>query len=300
VKKPFFDLEHKCLQVFPCLFYQCFVGLAPSISLRGARVKAKELLDANQLSAAISELTQDVKAHPTDTRLRTFLFEALCFQGDYQRAEKQLEVIGVQNEKAGIGIEIYRSLLQAEAARRRVFQGASRPTFLLSPPEHVNCRLDGLLHLSRGETAEAKELLSKAVTLSPKLSGKINGNPFSSFRDSDDRISSILEVFIKNTYAWIPFEQIRQLQVSQPKNFRDLLWVPATIEIENGQGGEAYVPALYSGSEEDENEQVRLGRITEWINLGEGMAGGIGQRTFIVDDKDTSILELQNVEFILA
>lgn len=259
-------------------------------------MKAKELLDSNQLSAAISELTQDVIAHPTDTRLRTFLFEALCFQGDYKRAEKQLEVIGLQDEKAGIGIEIYRSLLQAEAVRRRVFQGTSRPTFLLDPPEHVVCHVDGLMKWCQGDTIEAKAFFSKGATLRPQLRGTISGQPFTFIRDSDDRISSILEVFIKNAYTWVPFEQIHQLHVAQPKHFRDLLWVPVTIELGNGQGGEAYVPALYSGSEEDDNEQVRLGRITEWTDLGQGIVGGVGLKTLLVDDAECSLLEIRELQ----
>jgi type VI secretion system protein ImpE len=56
------------------------------------------------------------------------------------------------------------------------------------------------------------------------------------------------------------------------------------------------VPVLYAGSEKDENEQVRLGRITEWVNLGEGLAGGVGQRTFIIDDGERSLLEIRELE----
>ena len=57
---------------------------------------AKELLDAGKLSAAIEQLNKEVKARPADGRLRIFLFELVCFAGDYQRADRQLEVIGHQ------------------------------------------------------------------------------------------------------------------------------------------------------------------------------------------------------------
>src|SRR5262245_54915497 len=53
---------------------------------------AKELLDAGHLTAAIEQLTQEVRAHPTDVRQRIFLFELLCFTGDYQRAARPLDV----------------------------------------------------------------------------------------------------------------------------------------------------------------------------------------------------------------
>ncbi len=38
-------------------------------------MEAKELLDSGRLTAAIERLGQEVKAHPTDTQRRTFLFE---------------------------------------------------------------------------------------------------------------------------------------------------------------------------------------------------------------------------------
>jgi protein involved in temperature-dependent protein secretion len=37
-------------------------------------MKAKELLNAGQLTAAIEQLNQEVRSHPTDSHLRTFLF----------------------------------------------------------------------------------------------------------------------------------------------------------------------------------------------------------------------------------
>jgi type VI secretion system protein ImpE len=258
-------------------------------------VKAKDLLEFSQLSAAVADLTQDVKAHPTDTHLRTFLFELLCFQGEYQRAGNQLDVIGLKDEKAGIGIEVYRQLLQAEITRRRVFTGAARPTFLLDPPQHVLHQLDGIACLQLGQAGEAKALFAQAGILRPRCEGVVNGHSFTAWRDSDDRISSILEVLIRETYAWIPFEQIHTVRLEPPRQLRDLLWAPITIEVEGGQGGEAFVPVLYAGSEHDDNEQVRLGRLTDWINLGEGIAGGVGQRTFIMDIGERSLLEIRDL-----
>lgn len=258
-------------------------------------MNAKALLESNQLSAAVAELTQQVKARPSDHQLRTFLFELLCFQGDYLRAGKQLDVIGLKDERSGIGIEIFRNLLQAEGMRRRVFDGVAQPTFLLDPPQHVWHQLEAIACLQQGRAGEAKEILAKADRLRPTYRGQVNGHPFSSLRDSDDRICAVVEVLINKTYAWVPFEQVRTLKLAPPQQLRDLLWAPVSIEIENGQGGEAFVPVLYAGSEQDDNEQVRLGRLTEWINLGEGIAGGLGQRTFMIDNEERSLLEIRDL-----
>ena len=91
---------------------------------------AKELLDAGHLSAAVEQVNQEVRLHPIDSRLRTFLFELLCFAGDFQRAERQLDVISQQDAKAEVGVQVYRNVLIAEKARRRLFAEGLCPRFL--------------------------------------------------------------------------------------------------------------------------------------------------------------------------
>jgi len=49
---------------------------------------AEEFLKAGHLSAAVEQLNHEVRSRPTDSQRRTFLFELLCFAGDYQRAER--------------------------------------------------------------------------------------------------------------------------------------------------------------------------------------------------------------------
>lgn len=260
-------------------------------------MKAKDLLDANQLSAAVAELNQEVKRHPTDAHLRTFLFELLCFDGDYERAQRQLDVIGHQDEKVGIGVEVYRNILRAETARRRFFIEGIKPKFLSDPPEYVLLCVDAQSQLREGHAARAKELYECAHRMWPEVRGRMKGHPFAAFRDSDDRTAGILEVFLRDSYIWVPFERIRKAVIPQPKHLRDLLWVPASVEIEDGAAGDVFLPVLYIGSELDADDKVRLGRVTEWRDLGAGLAGGVGQKTFLVDDREISILEIGEVEF---
>ena len=258
---------------------------------------AKELLDQHHLSAAISELNQDIKRHPTDARLRTFLFELLCFAGDYERAQRQLDVIGHQNEQVGIGVEVYKNILRAEVTRRRFFNEGIKPSFLFEPPEHVALYIDAHNQLREAHQVEAKALYERAQRARPEIRGRMKGQPFTSFRDSDDRLRGILEVIVRDSYSWIPFERIHKVVIPQPKHLRDLLWVPATVDIEDGPVGEAFLPVLYAGSELEVDDKVRLGRMTEWLDLGAGLVGGVGQKTFLVDDREVSILEVGELEF---
>ena len=50
---------------------------------------AKQLFQAGQVREAQKQLNAYVRDHPSDVVQRTFLFELLCFSGDYDRAEKQ-------------------------------------------------------------------------------------------------------------------------------------------------------------------------------------------------------------------
>jgi type VI secretion system protein ImpE len=260
-------------------------------------MKAKDLLDAGQLSALVAELNEEVKRRPTDASLRTFLFEVLCFTGEYQRAERQLDAIGHQSESAGVGVEVYRNLLRAEIARQRCFSAGLRPTFLSAPPPYIQYHLDALDRLREENSAEAGLLLEKSVQSRRPLKGRVEGRAFSSFRDSDDLLAPILEVFARDAYVWFPVEQIVNVTIAAPKYLRDLLWIRATIETTQGSGGEVFVPVLYTGSHLADDDRIRLGRMTDWRLAGDGLTRGLGQRTFLIDDEERGILEVRELEF---
>jgi hypothetical protein len=54
---------------------------------------ARELFDAGKLNNAIEALGAELRERPTDLHRRTFLFELLCFAGNWDRADKQLDVL---------------------------------------------------------------------------------------------------------------------------------------------------------------------------------------------------------------
>ncbi|MGH9761485.1 MAG: tetratricopeptide repeat protein, partial [Blastocatellia bacterium] len=61
--------------------------------------KAEDLLTSGKLRSAIQELTAAVKSDPVDSKLRTFLFELFCFAGEWDRAERQLDILGEESPK---------------------------------------------------------------------------------------------------------------------------------------------------------------------------------------------------------
>jgi type VI secretion system protein ImpE len=272
---------------------QC--GLVPGGC--GSAMDAKALLDAGKLSAAVEQLIQDVRTHPVDSRLRTFLFELLCFAGDYQRAERQLDVIAQQNAGVEVGALTYRNVLAAERARIAVAKDDSLPTFLLEPPPFAKLHVTALHRLREGKPAEARVLLMQAEKLQPLVSGKVDGTAFSDFYDGDAVLSPFLETIIRDRYVLVPFAQVKRFTVSPPKRLRDLLWAPGSLETLNGPAGDVFFPVLYSGSFRHDDDQVKLGRMTDWEDAGEGLQRGMGQRLFFVDDREKSILEIREIEF---
>ena len=82
-------------------------------------MNAQELFRAGQLADALKALSAEVRDNPTDARRRTFLFELLCFAGEYERADKQLEVLGQAGPSSEIGVLLYRSALLRRATSGR-------------------------------------------------------------------------------------------------------------------------------------------------------------------------------------
>src|SRR5262245_65501449 len=79
---------------------------------------AKELFDAGQLQAAIDELTGEVKANPADMSRRVFFFGLLCFAGEWGCAEKQLDVLGLQEAQSELGARIMCQNIGGAATQR--------------------------------------------------------------------------------------------------------------------------------------------------------------------------------------
>jgi type VI secretion system protein ImpE len=258
----------------------------------------KELLDAGRLTAAVQELNQSLKNRPADKQLRMFLFELLCFAGDYDRAGKQLDVLATQTDEPGgqLVLQFYRGLLSAEKVRQQVFGGTALPKFVLTPPSSVEQYVMFLNSLAQSDPGAA-DLLAAAEDTTPALAGRRGETPFTHLRDADDRVAPVLEAFHGSDYLWLPFEQMTRLQIAAPTRLQDLLWANATVEMRGHPPTDVYVPALYVNSHTHENEQVRLGRMTEWDALSDRIVTGKGQRMLLVDDAEQALLGLGEVEF---
>lgn len=260
-------------------------------------MNARDLFDRGDVKGTIATLTQAVRSNPADQHLRSFLFEMLCFDGDFSRAVKQLEALSTQaGPKSAIAFRIYRSLIDAEVSRRRVFAGETLPKFYGTPPEWLEAAIV-LLGKMVEAAPDTKETAARAESTAPSFTGRWNGEPFALFRDSDDRTAFVLEVFRGEDYLWLPFSQLKRIDVSSPVRLRDLLWMHAKVETTDGSSGDFYIPARYTGSDQHTDDAVRLGRTTDWTLADETVLCGSGHRMFSVDDREVSLLDTRTIEF---
>ena len=228
---------------------------------------ASALYKAGQLGPAIEALGIELRKQPNDARRRTFLFELLCFAGEYGRAAKHLDVLAGGSLDAEQGAMLLRAALHAQQTRDEMFAKGELP--LNSAPD------------------------------SP--SGTCNEVPFHSFTDEDDRIGANLEVFIAGSYTWIPFRYIESVELQPPATLRDLLWAPAilrtTKDFRLQDLGQVLLPTLAPLSSRHPDDAVKLGRTTVWQDGANGEAVPLGQKFFLADDQDIALLEIRDLLF---
>jgi type VI secretion system protein ImpE len=254
-----------------------------------------ELYRSGKLAEAVEAQIHEVKAAPADQGKRLFLFELLAFSGNWDRARRQIDAVQYGDADLDMATQAYRFLVDAEQARRRVLTEGLTPQFLAEPPEHVRLRLEGARNIAAGQHTEAARLLSLADEQAPPIRGRLNDKPIEGLRDCDDLFGSVLEVLAQGNYFWVPFEQINSLTIKPPRFPRDLLWLPARLEA-SASSGDVFLPVLYPGSAEHADDDVRLGRRTDWSAADGGPVLGVGQRTFLVGEDPLNLLEVRSLE----
>jgi type VI secretion system protein ImpE len=233
---------------------------------------ARKLYEAGKLNDAIDALGAELRDNPSDAQRRTFLFELLCFAGQWDRADKQLDILAgmdlsgapANSKDQRIGALLYRAAIGAERTRHEMFKTKT--------PENSAAAVSGIL----------------------------NGQAYQSISDADPRIGARLEVLAGGNYLWIPLEHIASIEMEPPKRLRDLLWAPATVRTGAGfhgaELGEVLLPVVSPFSCAHSDDNVRLGRLTVWESIEGGVEVPFGQKMLLADGEEIPILELRKLE----
>ena len=259
-----------------------------------------ELYEAGRLDDAVEASLAMVKAKPADVGLRFQLAELCCIAGNLDRADRQLDTVSNQDPQAAIGAALLRQLVRAELARRECFLKGRVPEFLGEPSEKLKAHLQALTLYREGDVAAAVAALEPLNEISNlRQPIKVNGAEVDDLRDLDDLLSPVLEVHTTTgKYFWVDWNQILALEIQPPKRPFDLLWRQASLSIQSGPDGEVYLPAIYLEPDPDAatDANLQLGRGTDWIDSGDGMVRGRGQRMLLAGEQDMPFMELQTIE----
>jgi type VI secretion system protein ImpE len=130
----------------------------------------------------------------------------------------------------------------------------------------------------------------------PELSGTIDGREFTGISDGDAFLSPFLEVFIHDHYLWLPFTSLRELTIPVPAMLLDTLWTTAGITTWEGLTTSCFLPVTYPLSPGEGDDLLRLGRMTDWQDLGGGYFRGRGQHVLQIGEEEKGILEIRELK----
>lgn len=262
------------------------------------RDQAKELYFQGRLPEAIESQLAWVRDHPSDVGTRLFLVELLCFQGQWDRAERQLKALLSNKAQEDAAVLLYLGCVAAERKRAEAFCGGQKPKILGPGSASIDLRLAALGlptedSISKIREAEALEASRDAAP----SSFTFNGQPYHQARDGDDLLGPVLEVFAQGEYFWADLAEVKLISIEKPRFPRDLIWLPARLEMEN-EAGNVFLPTMYYGTSASTDSELQLGRATDWVDAAEGLLmRGVGQKEWFFDQQTViPVVQWQSLE----
>lgn len=258
----------------------------------------KQYLDAGQLQRAIDQAQQALRLAPAANGLRACFVELLCLAGQLDRADEVLASFAKHHPDWAVGAVNLRQLVRAQCARLALQRGQLADGLVATPGVSLEALLALNLHLFRGQRDQAKaasDALEQARSKCIFRVGDIQGE----IRDCDDSLNGYLEGLGTDGryYLW-QWSEIQTIHFHIPSSPIELVWRRAELELVDGGHGEAFLPLTYAASATDLQQ---LGRATDWVDHGLGLATGVGLKMHLVGDSVVALdgrrqLERQQTE----
>lgn len=258
-------------------------------------LEAEKSLNLGNLSETLANLQQQVRKHPADPKLRTFLFQLLAVLGDWDRALTQLNVAGDLDIQTLPMVQTYREAIRCERLRKDIYSGLKTPQIFGEPQQWIALLVQALKLNADQQHKEAQLLRDQAFEVAPATAGTINGEAFEWLADADSRLGPVLEAIVNGQYYWIPFSQIQSIQIDEPADLRDVVWMPAHFVWINGGDAVGLIPTRYPDSENNQDSAIKLARKTEWTELNDETFIGFGQRLFSTNENDYALMDIREI-----
>jgi len=253
-------------------------------------------LREGKLDDSLAELQEKVRKDPSNTKHRIFLFQLLAILGQWERAMTQLKVLGEMDAATLAMVQMYREALKCEALRAQVFAGQRTPMVLGEPEEWLAALMESLRAMGAGEEQQSSDLRGRALEDAPTTSGSLDERTFDWIADADSRLGPVLETIVNGRYYWVPFHRIRTVQIEEPSDLRDFVWMPANFTWANGGQTVGLIPTRYPGTEATGQGELLMARRTEWAERGADVYVGLGQRMLATDSDEHPLMDVRLID----
>ena len=256
---------------------------------------AEQALRENDAARALKLLTEQVRTHPQDAKLRVFLFQLLCVLGQWERALNQLNVSLELDAGTLPMVQTYREAIACETLRVQVFAGKKVPMLFGEPETWVALLIEAMLREGQGENDAAQHLRAEALEQAPATAGTADGQAFEWIADADGRLGPTLEAVINGRYYWLPWNRLAKVDIDPPEDLRDAVWMPAHFEFTNGGDVVGLIPTRYPDTDLASGDLLALARRTDWRERAPGDFVGLGQRLVTTNSQDFGLMDLRSV-----
>jgi type VI secretion system protein ImpE len=256
---------------------------------------AEQALKEGDALRALKLLTDQVRSHPQDAKLRVFLFQLLCVLGQWERALNQLNVAQELDVGTLPMVQTYREAIACETLRMQVFTGKKVPMLFGEPETWVALLIEAMLREGQGEPDAARQLREQALEQAPATAGKVNDQPFAWIADADGRLGPTLEAIINGRYYWLPWNRLSKVDIDAPEDLRDAVWMPAHFEFTNGGEVVGLIPTRYPATDLAAGNLLSLSRQTDWLERAPGDFVGLGQRLITTDTQELGVMDIRTV-----
>lgn len=269
----------------------------------------REALKAGQFDEAYNLAVSAVKAKPGCADTRAQLATLLCYQNEFERAEKQLETVLSLDAGFAATVNTWRHLLTAAHQRQHAFMKGDAPCLMGEATPAITRALKLLLAQRSGLEAPALTALSETITADAQSLRQVcidDGEP-TDWQDLDDRFWNIIEALGGNgKYYWFDISQIASLAIERPTTLLEQLWLPAKVTLVSGETGHVSLPTIYpefDGAQAADGASL-YGQKTDWLPLrcqsdaetdaafqALDLTQGQGLRTWLLGEESRPILE---------
>jgi len=254
----------------------------------------EDLLKQGDLNQALQTLQEQIKKQPSNSEYRIFLFQLLVVMGQWERAQNQLKVIKELDDSAIAMVLMYRQIIVCEQYREQVFQGKKEPVLIGKPDQWIALLIQSLKLIAEEKFDAAKALRTLAFEDAPVVAGTINGEPFEWLADADERLGPVIEAFIDGRYLWTTLDNLKTIAIEEPVDLRDVVWLPAHFSWKNGGENYGLIPSRYPFSYQIDS-MLALSRKTVWRELLDNLHIGYGQKVYVTNQSEYSLMQIRSV-----